>query len=86
MAKRAKATVTYRTAAALPAPGARIGTVDGPCQNPKDRAGTVLFHQTDRWGTHAVALMDDGQIRICGPITTVGIGCYLLSSGAIGTH
>jgi hypothetical protein len=85
MAKRAKATVTYH-AAELPAPGARIGTVDGPCQNPKDRAGTVLFHQADRWGTHAVALMDSGEITQCGPITTVGIGWYLLSSGAVGTY
>lgn len=62
----------------LPASGSRVGTVCGPCDQPADRAGTVLCHITDRWGTHAVVLFDDGHTDHCHGLTTVGIGWYQL--------
>lgn len=67
----------------LPAPGARVGTVDGPGKLPQDDAGTTLCHVTDRWGTHAVVLMDTGKHRTVHGLTTVGIGVHLLSGKAI---
>lgn len=66
------------TANTLPAPATRVGTVCGPCQSAKDNAGTVLCQVTDRWGTHAVVLMDSGKIEHCHGLTTVGIGWYAL--------
>lgn len=62
----------------LPAPGARVGFVFGPGEFPKDNAGIVLTHITDRWGTRALALMDDGTTKTFSGLTDVGIGCYLL--------
>ena len=67
------------TAPQLPAPGARVGTICGPGQFARDNAGTVLCHVTDRWGTHALVLMDSGRTQTChglngGP----GIGWHLL--------
>jgi F420-0:gamma-glutamyl ligase len=34
----------------------------------------------DKWGKHAVVLMDTGSTRICEGLTTVGIGWYLLET------
>lgn len=62
----------------LPAPASRVGSVCGPCENPKDNAGTVLCHVTDRWGIHAVVMMDTGHIKHVHGLTTVGIGVYQL--------
>ena len=62
----------------LPMPATRVGTVCGPCQNPRDDAGTVICHMTDRWGTRAVVLLDTGTIEYCSGLTTVGIGWYAL--------
>lgn len=66
------------TAQILPQPGARVGTVDGPGVFPKDNAGTVITQVTDRWGTHAIVMMDSGKIGTCHGLTTVGIGWHLL--------
>ena len=68
------------TAPVLPAPASRIGIVCGPGESPKDNAGTVLCHVTDRWGTHAVCLMDNGKIHNCHGLTEVGIGTYQLGN------
>ena len=38
--------------------------------------GTCLYHQTDRWGTHAVILLDCGVIDTCSGLTDRGIGWY----------
>lgn len=63
----------------LPAPGARIGSVDGPGRWAKDNAGTVLCHVTDRWGTHAVVLMDKGYVTRCHGLNIgAGIGWHPL--------
>lgn len=62
----------------LPAAATRVGTVCGPCQSPKDNAGTVLCQVTDRWGTHAVVMMDNGKIEKCHGLTDRGIGWYAL--------
>lgn len=67
----------------LPEPGARIGAVDGPGQHPRDRAGIVLCHVTDRWGTHAVVLMDAGNTERCHSLNDgPGIGWHLLEARA----
>lgn len=66
----------------LPAPGARVGSVDGPGRFPKDNAGTVLCHVTDRWGTHAVVLMDSGATNKVHGLTSVGIGTHLITGEA----
>ena len=68
------------TAPVLPEPGTRIGIVCGPGEFPKDHAGTVLCHVTDRWGTHAVCLMDKGPVHYCHGLTDVGIGTYQLET------
>lgn len=77
--KKTKPTITPQL---LPAPGARVGVVCGPGEFPKDCAGTILCHVTDRWGTHAVALMDAGGTRTVQGLTSVGIGVYLIAGQA----
>jgi hypothetical protein len=67
----------------LPAPGARVGSVCGPGERPEDTAGSVLCHVTDRWGTHAVVMMDSGQVRTVERLTKVGIGVYLISGRVV---
>jgi hypothetical protein len=62
----------------LPAAGTRVGTVCGPCESPRENAGTVLCHNTDRFHTYAVVLMDSGTVRNCMGLTKVGIGWYAL--------
>ena len=66
------------TANQLPEAGTRVGTVCGPCEQAKDNAGTVLCQVSDRWGTHAVVMMDNGKIQNCHGLTNVGIGWYAL--------
>jgi len=67
------------TAPQLPAPGARVGTICGPGQFARDNAGTVLCHVSDRWGTHAVVLMDTGKTNTCNGLNSgPGIGWHLL--------
>lgn len=67
-----------------PAPGDRIGSVCGPCQNPRDNAGIVLCVYSDKWySNNAVVLMDDGSTElVVGQYTTVGIGWYCIKEGA----
>jgi len=65
----------------IPAAGQRVGVVDGPGQFAEHNAGTVLCQIEDRWGTHALVLMDTGKTATCeglnhGP----GIGWHLLTS------
>ena len=67
------------TTQTLPLPATRVGTVSGPGEFPKDDAGTVICHITDRWGTHALVLLDTGTIEYCHGLTTVGIGWYALT-------
>lgn len=63
----------------LPAPGQRVGVIDGPCQRPEDRAGIVLCHVSDRWGTHALVLMDAGETKTCHSLrTSPGIGWHII--------
>lgn len=64
----------------LPKAGDRVGFVCGPCQFPKDRAGTVVTVYADRWyDSNAVVLLDEGGSEtIVGAYTTVGIGAYLI--------
>ena len=66
------------TAPALPPAASRVGISCGPGEFPKDHAGTVLCHVTDRWGTHAVVLMDNGKMHCCHGLVEVGIGTYQL--------
>lgn len=79
MMKKPKLTISPQL---LPVPGARVGIVCGPGQFPADAAGTVLCHVTNRWGTHAVVLMDGGGTRAVHGLTSVGIGTYLLRGHA----
>lgn len=66
----------------LPAPGDRVGFVDGPGVFPQDRAGVVQVVRSDRWYSHiADVLMDDGSMQSwIGGYDVVGIGCYLLEA------
>lgn len=66
--------------AMFPQPGDRVGFVCGPCENPRDDAGTVLVVYSDRWYSNiALVLMDDCSTQTkVGSYTQVGIGCYLL--------
>lgn len=49
----------------LPAPGQRIGSVCGPGEFPARNAGTVICHIEDRWGIHALVMMDSGRVDTC---------------------
>lgn len=63
----------------LPNIGTRVGTVDGPGAFARDNAGTVLRHETDRWGTHAVVLRGTGETDTCHGLNDgPGIGWHLL--------
>lgn len=66
------------SAPVLPAPASRVGIVCGPCENPRDNAGTVICHVTDQWGTYALVMMDTGTINHVHGLTNVGIGVYQL--------
>jgi hypothetical protein len=64
----------------VPTAGQRVGVVDGPGQSPCGNAGTVLCQVQDRWGTHAVVLMDTGKTSICNGLNTgPGIGWHTLT-------
>jgi len=68
-----------QTAIQLPAPGQRVGTECGPGEFARDNAGTVMAHITDRWGTHALVMMDTGEVKKChGLNTRPGIGWHAL--------
>lgn len=61
----------------LPEPGQRIGVVCGPGEFAKNNAGTVMCHITDRWGTHALVMMDSGKTKTChGMNAGPGIGWH----------
>lgn len=65
----------------LPAPGQRIGSVSGPGQFPANNAGIVICHVEDRWGTHAVVLMDAGRVDTCHSLKDgPGIGWHLVNN------
>lgn len=64
----------------IPAAGQRIGSVCGPGQYPKDNAGIVITQITDRWGTHAMVLMDTGAIEYCNGLKQgPGIGWHAIN-------
>jgi hypothetical protein len=65
----------------LPQPGDRVGFVCGPCENPRDNAGTVRTIYSDRWYSNiALVLMDDCSTEnVIGAYTQIGIGCYLIA-------
>jgi hypothetical protein len=78
MKTKRKATVAI-TAPTLPAAGQRIGVVCGPGEFPHDHAGTVLCIVEDRWGSHALVLMDEGHTQTChGMNSGPGIGWHAL--------
>jgi hypothetical protein len=61
----------------LPSSGQRVGTVSGPGQFPRDNAGTVICQITDRWGTHALVMMDSGRVDTCHGLNNgAGIGWH----------
>lgn len=60
----------------LPAPASRVGIVCGPGEYPKDNAGTVICHVSDRWGTHALVMLDSGKLHQCHGLTERGIGTH----------
>lgn len=63
----------------LPTAGQRIGAVYGPGEHPQDNAGTVMSLYSDRWGTHALVMMDDGKIKRCEQLNRgPGIGWHAL--------
>lgn len=63
----------------LPQPGQRVGTICGPGELARNNAGTVITHVTDRWGTHALVMMDTGKVRDCHGLNTgPGIGWHAL--------
>jgi hypothetical protein len=63
----------------LPPVGQRIGRVTGPGEFPRDDAGIVLAHVSDRWGSYAIVLMDDGTTQRCHSLNTgPGIGWHAL--------
>lgn len=75
-APKARPTVS---APQLPEAGARVGTVCGPGEYPRNNPGTVLCHVTDRWGTHALVLMDKGGTQACHGLNSgPGIGWHAL--------
>jgi hypothetical protein len=49
----------------IPTPGQRVGSVCGPGEFAADNSGIVICQITDRWGTHAIVLMDSGRIDTC---------------------
>lgn len=64
----------------LPQVGDRAGFVCGPCQDPRDNAGTITRVYSDRfYPNNADVQMDDGSVEsIVGAYTTEGIGAYLI--------
>ncbi len=68
MSKRRKVAIEL-TARELPPAGSRVGVVCGTGEFPRDYQGIVISHVTNRWGTHALVLMDDGKTRDCSGLT-----------------
>lgn len=66
-----------------PQAGDRAGSVCGPCQSPKDNAGTVITVYADKWySSNALVIMDSGKLQyITGEYTKVGIGWYCIKQG-----
>jgi hypothetical protein len=63
----------------IPQAGERIGVVCGPGEFPRGNMGLVLCVVTDRWGTHAVVLMDSGETKTChGMNRGPGIGWHYI--------
>lgn len=63
----------------LPEPGQRVGVVYGPGEFANDNAGTVICHITNRWGTHALVMMDSGQTKTChGMNSGPGVGWHAI--------
>lgn len=61
------------TANTLPAPGERVHIAQ---QGMHYFNGTTLCHVTDRWGTHALVLLDCGAVKRCNGLTKRGLGWY----------
>lgn len=69
----------------LPIPGQRIGSVCGPGEFPADNAGTVICQIEDRWGTHALVMMDSGRVDTChGLKDGPGIGWHPVTPKTVG--
>ena len=63
----------------IPLAGQRIGVECGPGEFASDNAGTVLCQYEDRWGAHALVLMDSGATRVCeGMNSGPGIGWHYI--------
>lgn len=69
----------------FPQAGDRCGFVCGPCDSPRDAAGTVLTVYGDRHDHIALVLMDDGSgtETVVGSYTTAGIGCHLIRRAGV---
>lgn len=68
------------SAPTLPQPGQRVGRVCGPGQWPEDNAGTALCHVTNEWGTHALVMMDSGEVLRCESLNRrPGIGWHAIT-------
>ena len=67
------------TAPTIPAAGQRVGVECGPGEFARDNAGTVITQITDRWGTHALVMMDSGEVKTCHGLNSgAGIGWHAL--------
>lgn len=69
----------------LPQPGDRVGSVCGPCEFPKDNAGTVITTYGNQFYNNiALVLLDKGgTATIVGEYTKVGIGWYLIQPAKV---
>lgn len=79
MARTAKTRTAVFSKPQLPAAGARIGVVCGPGEFARDNAGTVIAKIENRWGEHALVMMDNGTVRDCNGMNTgPGIGWHYI--------
>lgn len=63
----------------VPAAGQRVGVVCGPGEFAADNAGTVITQVTNEWGTHALVMMDSGEVKRCdGMNRGPGIGWHFV--------
>jgi hypothetical protein len=63
----------------LPAAGQRVGLVTGPGEFASDKAGSVITQVDDRWGSHALVMMDSGEVKKCNGLNSrPGIGWHAI--------
>lgn len=63
----------------LPVAGQRVGVVCGPSEFARDNAGTTICQIQDQWGTHALVMMDSGEVKKCHGLNNgPGVGFHAL--------